>query len=208
MSGDTERVGRTASENGDEPTDADEESMSTNGQRIDADAEEPLEAVTVTHSPARTSAILATGAGVLAVITSATSVLAMGVGAFGLLGLITGLFVLGSKRATAVGTGVVFLGVVLSGVLGNPSPLLVLGAMAAILAFDFGENAFSVGNQLSTETETTRGELVHAAASVIAGTLIVGVGAIVYAAGMEGLTYGALSFLLFGGLLLVWGIRT
>lgn len=172
------------------------------------DDEEPSSAVEVTHSPATASSILATAAAGLAVLTSATSLLAMGVGAFGFLGVVAGLFTLGSRRAVAVGTGVVFVGVVLSGVLGNPSPLLVLGAIAAVLAFDFGENAFSVGNQLSAETDTVRGELVHAAASVIVGILVVGVAATVYVAAVEGLSYGALSLLLLGGVLLVWGIRT
>lgn len=172
---------------------------------IDEDEEEW---VTVTHKPARTSAILAAVAAGVAVLASATSLLAMAVGVFGLLGIVGGLFALESRRAVAVGTGVVFVGVVLSGVLGRPSVLLVVGALAAVLSFDFGENAFGVGNQLTAETDTTRGELVHAAASVIVGILVVGVGYAVYATGIEGLSYGSLSFILFGGLLIVWGIRT
>lgn len=172
------------------------------------DEDESLGAVAVTHSPATASSVLATAAAGLAVLTSATSILAMGVAAFGFLGVVAGLFTLHSRRAVAVGTGVVFVGVVLSGVLGNPSPLLVLGAIAAVIAFDLGENAFSLGNQLSAETDTVRGELVHAAASVIVGILVVGIAGIVYVAAVEGLSYGALSFLLLGGVLLLWGIRT
>lgn len=170
--------------------------------------EETGTAVEVTHSPATTSSVLATGAALLAVLTSATSLLAMAIGVFGLLGVVAGLFVVESERSFAVGTGVVFVGVVLSGVFGNALALLVLGALATVLSFDYGQNAFSVGTQLSDETDTIRGELVHAAASVVAGVVIVGLAYGVYAVAVEGLSYGALTFLLFGGLLLIWGIRS
>lgn len=170
-------------------------------------SDETVSVVEVTHSPARASAIMATAAAVLAVLASGTSLLSMVVAAFGLIGVAAGLFAVDSERAMAIGTGILFLGVVLSGVLGNTTPMLVFGSLATILAFDLGENAFSVGNQLSAETDTTRGELVHAAASVAAGILIVGLAYGVYLAGIQGLSYGSLAFLLFGGLLLVWVIR-
>lgn len=171
-------------------------------------SEETVRAVEVTHSPATVSSVLAVVAAVLAVVASATSLLAMAVGAFGLIGVVAGLFGFESERAVAVGTGIVFVGVVVSGVFGNTLPLLVLGSLATVLSFDFGQNAFSVGSQLSDQTDTIRGEVVHAAASVVVGILIVGVAYGVYAVAIDGLSYGALAFLLFGGLLLVWGIRS
>jgi Flp pilus assembly protein TadB len=82
-----------------------------------------------------------------------------------------------------------------------------MGSFATILAFDIGQNAFSVGRQMSDETETTRGELVHASASLAVGIVIVGVAAVVYIAAFEGLSVSSLAFLLFGAMLLVWVIR-
>lgn len=170
-------------------------------------SDETATAVTVTHSPATVSSIMATAAAVLAVLASGTSLLSMVLAIFGLIGVVAGLFAVESQRTTAIGTGVVFAGVVLSGILGSTTPLLVFGSLATILAFDFAQNAFSVGNQLSAETDTTRGELVHAAASLAAGVVIVGLAYGIYVAGLQGLSYGSLAFLLFGGLLLAYTIR-
>lgn len=169
--------------------------------------DERLAAVTVTHSPATVSGVMATAAALLAVLTAGTSILAMAVAVFGLLAVVGGLFVLESERATMVGTAFVFVGVVLSGVYGNTWPLLVLGAFASILAFDLGTNAFSVGRQLSDQTNTVRGEVVHAAASVAVGVVFVGVAVGIRIAGLEGLSFAALGALLAGALFLVWAIR-
>lgn len=170
-------------------------------------SDDPAPAVAVTHSPATVSSVLASVAAVLAVLTSTTSLLALAVGVFGLVAVVGGLFTLESERAAIVGTAVVFVGVVLSGVFGNSVPLLVMGALATILAFDFATNAFSVGRQLSDQTDTARGELVHAAASTAVGVVIVGIGAGVYVAAFTGIPVSALAFLLFGALLLIWAIR-
>jgi len=170
-------------------------------------SDEELTAIEVTHSPTTVSAVLATLAAILAVFASSTSLLAMGLGAFGLVAVVGGLFVFDSERAMAVGTGIVFVGVVLSGILGSSLPLLIMGSFATILAFDIGQNAFSVGRQMSDETETTRGELVHASASLAVGIVIVGVAAVVYIAAFEGLSVSSLAFLLLGAMLLVWVIR-
>lgn len=170
-------------------------------------SEEELTAVEVTHSPATVSAVLASVFAVLAVISSSTSLLALGLGAFGLVAVVGGLFVFDSERAMAIGTGIVFVGVVLSGILQSSLALLILGAFSTIMTFDLGQNAFSVGRQLSDDTQTVRGELVHAAASVAVGVVIVGVAAGIFIAAFEGLSVSSLAFLLLGALLLVWAIR-
>lgn len=170
-------------------------------------SDDELTPVEVTHSPATTSSVLATAAAVIAVFASATSGLSLAVGVFGLVAVAGGLFGVDSERAVAVGTGIVFVGVVLSGILGSSMPLLVLGSLATVISFDLGQNAFSVGRQLSDETETTRGELVHASASLAVGIVIVGIGAVVYFAAFQTLSVSSLAFFLLGALLLVWAIR-
>ncbi|MEF8851138.1 MAG: hypothetical protein V5A28_01780 [Haloarculaceae archaeon] len=172
------------------------------------DSDERLEAVEVTHSPATVSSTIAAAAAVLAVITSGTSVLGLVVGVFGLVAVLGGLFVFESERALLVGTAFVFLGVVVSGVYGNSLALLVMGTFGSILAFDVGSNAFSVGRQMSDDTQTTRGEVVHASASLAVGVVIVGIGTAVFLVGLTGLPIASLALLLFGALLLTWAIRT
>lgn len=171
---------------------------------------EHREAVDVTHSPATVSAVIATAAAAAAVLaTGLTSVLALGLGLFGLAGVAAGLFAFESRRAVDAGTAVVFLGVVVSGVYGTPAPLLLIGALGTVVAFDAGDNAFSVGAQLSDDTDTRRGELAHVAASVAFGVLAAAFAYGVYLAlgGTEQPIAGLL-FLLLGAVLLAWGVRT
>lgn len=171
--------------------------------------DETLQAVEVTHGPARTSSILAIAVGLVAVVTTMFgSLIAFLVGLFGLAGFGAGLFVVKNERLTLAATGVIFLGVVLGGIWGNPEVFTVMGALMTILAFDYGQNAFSVGNQLSTEAETQRGELVHAAASFVVGSIAVTFAFAIYLVAGTGYTTAALTFVLLAAILLAWAIRS
>lgn len=165
-------------------------------------------AVPVRHGPARLSSALAIGAAILAVLASApASIVALVLGVFGLLAVLVGLLALESRRLTAIGTGIVFAGVVASGLSGGTTWLLALAALATILAFDLGQNAFSVGTQLSTSTETWRGEVVHAAGSVAAGAVTVIVALAIYGVAGGEQSPAALAFVLLAVIVLVWAIR-
>lgn len=72
-----------------------------------------------------------------------------------------------SRRLLAVGVGVVFAGLVGAATSGVPNALLLLGAIGAVLAWDVGENAISVAEQLRAAARTQRLELVHAAMSTL-----------------------------------------
>jgi hypothetical protein len=172
------------------------------------ESDEKLQAVEVTHSPATVSSVIAAAAALLAVITSGTSVLALLIGVFGLVAVVGGLFVFDSERALLVGTAFVFIGVVVSGIYGNSFALLVMGTFGSILAFDVGSNAFSVGRQLSDDTQTTRGEVVHASASLAVGVVIVGIGTLIFLVSLSELPVASIALLLFGALLLAWAIRS
>lgn len=175
----------------------------------DEDVADTLDAVEVVHEPARLSAGLACVAALLAVLTSApASALAMVVGLFGFGGFAVGLFAVRSWLLVGISTAVIFASVIVSGLFGNETVLVVISTFATILAFDYGQNAFSVGTQLTAATETTRGEIVHAATSAIGGTITVAITIAVYLIVGGEQSIAALVFLLLASVLLVWTIRS
>ncbi|WP_207586556.1 DUF7519 family protein [Halomontanus rarus] len=175
----------------------------------ETDIQDVLEAVTVTHEPARLSSGLAVGCGLLAVLTSApATILALLIGVFGLAGLAAGQFVFQSRRAAGVGTALIFVGVVVGGVLGNSEVLVTVSTLATVLAFDLSQNAFSVGAQLSSATDTTRGEIIHAAASFFVGSVAIVVAFAIYFVVGGGQPIAALAFVLLAAIILSWSVRS
>lgn len=161
----------------------------------------------IDRSPARFTSTLS----VLAA-TVATVLVGLG-GTFGLLAGILGLLALtggvvrGSRRAVTLGGVALFVGVLAAGV-GNagPEPLL-FGTAAAVLAWDFGEHAITVGEQLGRAAPTERGELAHAAASTFVATSAIAAGYLVYGAATGGQPMAALVLLLVAAVALVSALR-
>ena len=172
--------------------------------------DDEMAAVEVTHSPARISSAITVGAALVAVLsTGIFQTLALGIGVGGVAGVAGGLFGLQSERLTVAGVGIVFIGVIVSGAFGpTPPEFLLFGTLANIIAFDLANNAFSVGRQLSAETDTNRGEVVHAAATIAVGVVAAGLAFGIYLVPLGELTVAGLAFLLFGAMLLVWAIRS
>lgn len=166
-------------------------------------------AVDVTHSSSRISGILAVMAGVIAVVSVAfTSVLALLFGVLGLVGIAAGIFALDSRRGVMVGSGVLFVAVLLSGMYGNITTLLIAGTLGTIVAMDLGQNAVSVGRQLTTDAYTRRGEFVHAFGTVAVGVIVGALAYTVYLVSPSGQPLSALVLLLLAGVLFVWSFRT
>lgn len=166
-------------------------------------------AVEIEHSPARLSGGLAAAAGLIAVFASgAVSTLSLLFGLLGLLGLVAGIFALESRRAVVVGVAVIFVGVLISGLLGSSAELLLPATIGAVLALDLGQNAISIGRQVTTETRTSRSELVHAAVSSAVGVGVAVVAYAIYSLGAAGQSINALAFLLLAAVFLVWSFRT
>lgn len=183
-------------------------STDTDGDERRTDSQ-PLPAVTVVHEPARLSSALAVGCGLLAVLVSApATILAVLIGVFGLAGLAVGQFVIESRRTAGIGTALLFLAVIVGGLFGNGEMLTTVGALATVLAFDLSQNAFSVGNQLSTATDTSRGETIHAAASLFVGAIAIVVAFGIYLLAGGGQPVAALAFVLLAAVLLVWAVRS
>lgn len=159
----------------------------------------------VDHSPARLSSGLSVGAGGVAVAAAGTS-LGGAIGSAGLVLLAVGA-ILGTRRAVTIGALTAFGGVVASGALGaGPEPTLI-GTAAAVLAWDFGEQAINLGEQLGREARTRNAELVHAANSTLVGVVGVTIGYGLFLAAAGGQPVTALVVLLAAALLIAAALR-
>lgn len=105
----------------------------------------------------------------------------------GLIGVVlVGIGVLGlervpSRRLVSAGVAFVLSGIVLSGLVrGAQAPGLLAGAAAAVVAWDAGEHAIGLGEQLGREARTWPVELVHVASTGLVGASA-GAGALVLA---------------------------
>lgn len=159
----------------------------------------------VDHSPARLSAGLAVGAAGLAVAAAGTPTAAP----FGLAGVVTlGVAVLvGSRSGVTLGALLAFGGVVAAGLAGAPPEAMLVGAAAAVVAWDLGEQAISVGEQLGRAAPTRTLELVHAANTTLVAVAGVAVGYGLFLAAAGGQPVSALVVLLAAALALAAALR-
>jgi hypothetical protein len=163
--------------------------------------------VTVTRKPPRLSVGLSAVAALVGLSGVAlASVAGAGVAAVGFLGVVVGL-ALARRRWLTGGAVGLFAGVVVAGARGSPPEPLLVGLLGAALAWDVGEHGIGVGEQLGREADTTRVELVHAAASTAVGTggVVLGYGVYLVATGGQPVT--ALVFLVVGVVALAAALR-
>ena len=161
----------------------------------------------IDRSPARLSSALAVTAAALAAGTSALSGTFALAGAIGGFALLTAGVVVGSRRGITLGAGVLLLGALVGGLLSGAAYLLLPGVIATVLAWDLGEQAINVGEQLGRDAETTQLEVTHAAGSTVVG---VGAGALgygVYLVSSGGQPVTALVFLLLAVVVLTSALR-
>lgn len=80
----------------------------------------------------------------------------------------------GSRWLVKAGAGLVLAGVLLAGLLNSAGfGSLLLATAGSVVAWDLGENAIGIGEQLGRETPTARIEGVHALGSVAVGGVAV-----------------------------------
>ncbi|WP_225741180.1 DUF7519 family protein [Halorussus halophilus] len=161
----------------------------------------------IDRSPARMSAALAASAAALAAVaTGLASTFGLGVAGPGFLVVLLGVL-RGSRRAVTLGTAALLVGTLVSG-LASPSVFLLLPAIiGTVLAYDFGEQAINVGEQLGREAETTRLEVMHAAGSTVVAVGAGGFAYAVYVAAAGGQPVTALVFLLIAAVVLTSALR-
>lgn len=136
-------------------------------------------------------AVVAAGVVLTAGVVAAVGTVAMGVGVSR-----------GSRWIHTTGAGLAFGGVLLAGARGAPSVLVVVGAAAALLAWDAGEHAVGLAHQVGADADARRNLLVHVGATATAAcgiALLAGGVYLLAAAGRSGAAAGVLAVA--GGLL-------
>lgn len=110
------------------------------------------------------------------------------------------------RRLVSLGLVFLVVGVILSGMFNgtgtDPVPLLVSLA-AAVVAWDAGEQAINVGEQLGRAARTWPSEIAHSLGSVIYGGLGVGAGVVLFRADVTGLPIESLVLLLAAAVVLM-----
>jgi hypothetical protein len=166
----------------------------------------PIESVGDGARPTTFSAGLALAFAVSAALLGATTVLSLLLGAAGVL-VVAGGLSLGARRLLLLGDATVLSGVLVSGLLGA-SPLVLLTCVTlTALVWDVGEQAIGLGEQLGSEADTLRGEVVHASASVLVATVGGGVGYVVFLVSTGGQPLTAVVVLLLAVVVLASALR-
>lgn len=157
----------------------------------------------IDRSPARLSRLVSVVAALLALVASGLySWPALAVGASGLLLLVAGL-VRGAREPVTGGAFCLFGSAIIAGTGGAPVAPVLVGVTAAVLAWDIGGSAISVGAQLGRDADTVRLETVHITASALVGAVVAGAGFGLYRAGPGEQPVVALALLVIAAVLLV-----
>lgn len=169
-----------------------------------------MTATGIDRRPARLSRRAAGLAALVALaLTGLYSPAGLAVGAAGALVLAAGLLRGGprGRGAITLGAAGLFAGVLVAGAAGAPALGTLVGATAAVLAWDLGSTAAGVGAQLGRAAETSRLEATHLLASTGVGGLTVAVGYALFRAGTGGLPVTTVVFLALAAALLVGALR-
>lgn len=167
------------------------------------------ESVELDHQPTIVSSVIAVTAGVLSMAASAPfSGLAIPFGLLGVVFLGVGLFVRGSRQYVSLGVTSLFVGVLIVGILGAATPLMLLVSLVGLMvAWDVGQHAVTIGEQVGRTAPTRRGELIHAAGTSVVGILAAGFAYGTYQLGSQGQPALAVILLVVGVTALVWALR-
>ncbi len=140
----------------------------------------------LTRRPTTLSGSVAVGGAVVAVLAAGIgSVYGLAVGFLGVAVLAFGLS-RGRRDAIDIGSLTIFAGVVVSGLQGGSVELTVLATIGAVLAWDLGQDAADLGEQLGRDAETRRLEGVHIVSSLLIGLVAATLGYGVYIFASDG----------------------
>jgi hypothetical protein len=102
-----------------------------------------------------------------------------------------------------VGGLVAFLGVALAALSEAPAAAVLIGTAAAVVAWDAGTNAVSLGRQLGAEADTAAAETLHAMAGAAVGLVTAVLGLVLFEVGPTRQPVTTLFVLLIAGTFLV-----
>jgi len=155
-------------------------------------------------TPGRVIALLAATIAFLTTLAGTAGSVGIGLVGAGLLAL--GVFA-GSRPAIDLGALALFAGVVFAAAWSTSPVLPLVGAVAAVVAWDAAENGLSLGQQLGRDAATGRAEAVHAAVTLGVG-LVAAIGAYaVYRLSAGNQPLPALVLLLFAAVVLTAALR-
>lgn len=163
--------------------------------------------VVVTRAtPPRRTVGPAVATALLVVVTTGPVPLAGLIAVAGAIGVIVGL-TRGSRAPLTVGVVVQFGSVLVAALGGLRIEFVLVASLAVVLSWDFGEQAISVAEHLSSTVRGTRPLVVHAAWTALVGTILfVGVYSLYHLVG-GGQPLLALVLLLGGGVFVLVGTR-
>lgn len=164
-------------------------------------------AVDVDRSPTRLGSAVALGAALLVVAVAAVHPVSLTAAGLGVAVLAAGLLGEGSRRRVSIGAGATLVGALLAGGLAPvPAGLLLPAVAAALVAWDVGQNAVGLGQQIGAGPRSGRAELLHVMASLAAATVVSGLSYAVYRLVGGGSPVTAIALLVGGAVLLTWGL--
>jgi hypothetical protein len=111
-----------------------------------------------------------------------------------------------TRRYVTVGGALAFAGAVVGAATGLPMSLAMVGGVAAVVAYDTGEHAVTLGVDVGSEAPVAQSVLVHAAASVAVASLVAALGYGIYVFGPASLPVTGLVALLFAAVLLAYAL--
>jgi hypothetical protein len=113
----------------------------------------------------------------------------------------------GSRGGVTVGCVGLLFGALAAGVQDAPTVVMLFSVTASVLAWDTGQTAIDLGEQLGRGADTRRLELTHLFGSVAVGTVTAVVGYLALQIGTGGQPVSVLLGLLVAALLLLAGLR-
>jgi hypothetical protein len=144
------------------------------------DGEDELAGREIDRRPTPLSAVLAlAAASVVAIAASVGSTAGGALAGLGVVALAPAV-VAGYPRLVDGGALALLGGVALGGSGNAPELWLLVATVAAVVAWDAGQTAISLGGQLGRDASTARAEVAHSAATVAIGTTTAGVAYVVY----------------------------
>jgi len=156
----------------------------------------------IDRSPAVPSSVAAAGLGLVVLAALGPfSGIALGLCVVGFAGLAVGLL-RGSRSVVSGGASGLLLGTAAGSVNGAPVLLTLIGLVATVLAWDVGQRAIDIGQQLGRDAETKTLELFGLVRSVAVGVGTGVTGYLIYLVGAGGQSLSAVFFVLLAVLVL------
>jgi len=161
----------------------------------------------IDRRPAPLSAVLAIAASAIAAIAASTGSPAGGALAGIGVAVVAPGVVVGSRRLVHADALALVTGIVLGGTGDAPELWTLTATVAAVVAWDAGQNAISLGEQLGREADTARAEVAHATGTVAVGSLTAGVAYALYLGAGGNQPLSAVVLLLVAVVVLVGALR-